>query len=124
MTPVRVAVVGAGAIGRVHAQAVLRTAEAALVAVVDTDAAAAASAAAEAGCRHFTSIDALIAAEDCDAAIVCTPPSSHRELSLALMEAGISVLCEKPLAIDLDSALLMIDAAERHGVILTMASKF
>jgi predicted dehydrogenase len=60
----------------------------------------------------------------CDAAVVCTPPATHPEISIHCLERGAGVLCEKPLAIDSQNARRMFDAAARHKRLLTMASKF
>jgi predicted dehydrogenase len=59
-----------------------------------------------------------------DAAIVCSPPDSHPAVVTDLLEAGIHVMCEKPLAVDVESARSIVKAAEAAGTIVTMASKF
>ena len=61
---------------------------------------------------------------DCEAAIVCTPPVTHPEICCWLLDRGIHVLCEKPLAIGPEEARAMLAAAERSDAQLTMASKF
>jgi predicted dehydrogenase len=66
----------------------------------------------------------MLASTPVDAAIVCTPPSTHPEICRELAEAGVHVLCEKPMAVDRQSAVAMIETARKHGTVLTMASKF
>jgi predicted dehydrogenase len=66
----------------------------------------------------------MLDATGCQAAIVCTPPSTHPEICCSLLERGIHVLCEKPLAIGPDEARAMVAAAERSEARLLMASKF
>ena len=58
------------------------------------------------------------------AAIVCTPPNTHAAICIELMNLGIHVLCEKPLAITSHNANRMISAAEHNNVTFTMGSKF
>jgi predicted dehydrogenase len=122
--PVSYLLVGAGAIAQAYAQALKATKAARVVAVVDPRLDAAAAAAEGLGCRAEPSIDHALRAARPDAAIVCTPPSSHAELSVQLLDRGVHVLCEKPLAVDLASARRMLDTARERGVILTMGSKF
>jgi predicted dehydrogenase len=59
-----------------------------------------------------------------DAAIICTPPSTHEEIALYFLDRQAHVLCEKPFALDVVSARRMIDAARSARVKITMASKF
>jgi predicted dehydrogenase len=120
---IRVAIVGAGAIARAHADALMASPHFRLVAVVDVDAARAAALADKFGARSATSIDALTDGS-VDAAIVSTPPNTHHDVTIALLEAGVHVLCEKPFAIGRDKARAMADASKRCGKVLTMATKF
>src|SRR6202020_625678 len=53
----------------------------------------------------------LIARDDVEVVNVCTPPASHAEMTIAALEAGKHVVCEKPLAIDLGQAQAMAAAA-------------
>ncbi len=66
----------------------------------------------------------MLGSTQIDAAIVCTPPSTHPEICSQLAKAGVHVLCEKPMAIDKQSAIGMIEIAKKHNTIITMASKF
>lgn len=92
------------------------SARAELCAVVDADAARAAESAALYQAEALTDFREL--AGKVDAAIVAVPTTSHEAVAGALLEAGIDVLVEKPIAPDMDSAGRMVDAAERHGRIL------
>lgn len=110
------AVVGAGQFGRRHMRVIRECERAELVAAVDTNEANAEQAAAEFGCSHATSVAEL--AGKIDAAIVAVPTTAHAEVGCALMEAGVDVLVEKPIAPDLASAQRLVDAAAKHGRIL------
>ena len=120
---IRVAIVGAGAIARAHADALAASPHFSLVTVVDVDAARAAALADKFGARSATTIDALTDGS-VDAAIVSTPPVTHRDIAVTLLEAGVHVLCEKPFALGRRNAYAMAEAAKRCGRVLTMATKF
>lgn len=70
------------------------------------------------GCQAVEGWRPVVERDDLDAVIVCTPPHLHAEISIAAMERGMHVLCEKPLARTLEEAEAMVQAAERAGVIL------
>lgn len=112
----RVAVVGVGEFGRNHVRVIRESSRADLVAVVDTNAARASEAATANGCASFT--DVLELAGKVDAAVVAAPTSAHADIGCALMQAGIDVLVEKPIAADLAAADRLIQAAEVNNRIL------
>ncbi len=114
MAKLRVAVVGAGAFGRNHCRVVHESERADLVAVVDTDATRAEAMASQYGARACTGFQDL----QVDAAIVAVPTTAHEEVGIALLEAGIDVLVEKPIAPDLAAATRLIEVAESKGRIL------
>ena len=116
MSKPRIAVVGAGDFGKNHVRVVRQSERADLVAVVDSNPARAAEAAAANGCAALS--DARELAGKADAAVVAVPTSAHAEVSRFLLEAGIDVLVEKPMAEDLASADQLIQAAESRGRIL------
>ena len=109
----RVAVAGAGVFGRNHLR-VLRELEAegagvALVAAVDPDAARADEAAKQFGIPVFASIGALLKADlKLDAACVAVPTVKHYEVASELLDAGLDLLIEKPLAATLAEADALI----------------
>lgn len=121
---VRFALVGAGAIAQSYAQAFASSRETKLVAVADVRPEAAQALARQAGCESFDSYEALARDVECDAVVVCTPPTTHPEICTFFLEQGRHVLCEKPFAIEPASAWSMLEVARRHGMRLTMASKF
>lgn len=116
MSQLRLAVIGAGQFGRNHCRVVHESGRAQLVAIVDRDPARAAESAALYHCEGLT--DHCDLPRKIDAAIVAVPTTAHEEVACALMERGIDVLVEKPIAPDLASATRLVDAAERHGRIL------
>lgn len=92
----RIAVVGAGAFGRNHLRILAASKDANLIAAVDADAAIAQQAASEFNCQAITDYRQL--AGLCDAAVIASPTSTHEEIATFLMDAGIDVLIEKPIA--------------------------
>ena len=95
----RVAIVGAGAIaGGRHIPAVqAQDGRAKVVAVVDVDGDRAAAFAADWGVEHsYTDLDTMLAADQPDLVIICTPPSGHHAGVQACLRAGAWVWCEKP----------------------------
>lgn len=123
-TKIKFGLVGAGAIARSYVQAFKNSNYGELVAIADVRPEAAAALAKEANCPSYNSHTEMLAATDLDAVVVCTPPSTHPEICLAIINLGINVLCEKPLSVDNLSAKKMLKASQQKGVILTMASKF
>ena len=121
---VRFGLIGAGGISQAYSAAISEMTDAKLVAVTDTNLTAAIDMAAEHDAVAFETLDAMISGCELDAVIVCTPPLYHPEHCITLLDKGIHVLCEKPLAIDSSSAVMMVQAAENGNAIFTMASKF
>src|SRR6516225_918481 len=108
----RVAVIGAGAFGSNHCRVVHESERAQLAAIVDTDAARAAEAAARYNTLALTDVREL--AGRADAAIVAVPTTAHCEVGCLLLDAGLDVLVEKPIATDLAETDRLI-AAAAHG---------
>ncbi len=112
----KVAVIGAGAFGANHCRVVHQSERAELAAVVDIDSARAQETAAKYGAAAFSDVQEL--AGKVEAAIVAAPTTAHEEIGAVLMDAGIDVLIEKPIAPDLAAAQRLIDLAAKRGRIL------
>ncbi len=109
----RVAVVGAGFMGQLHARAVAESGVASLSAVVDP-AAAGREIADQFGTRYLTSIDDALEQPDIDAFIVAVPDRQH-QAAIPILQTGKPVLLEKPMAHNLATARRIAAAAEGSG---------
>ena len=116
--------VGAGGIAPAYVEAMDGCAAASLAGVADIRTPAAEALAKKAGCQSFPTYHALADACALDAVIICTPPVTHTEIACFFLERKVHVLCEKPLSIDVENARLMVETARRHGMKLSMGSKF
>jgi predicted dehydrogenase len=120
----RFLLVGAGGIAQAYAQVLRNHPRGRIAGVVDIRPAAAQALAEFLGCGAYKSVAEVAWHSDFDAAIICTPPSTHAEIALECIAHDLHVLCEKPLCLDLASARAMYAAAARYGKLLAMASKF
>jgi predicted dehydrogenase len=116
MRTLRAAVIGAGYLGRYHAQKYASMSECVLQAVVDADPEVAARVAAETGSRPVADYRELIG--QIDVASVVTPTPRHFEIAAALLAAGVHVLVEKPITTTVDEARQLIALAREHGRVL------
>jgi len=112
----RAAVIGVGHLGRHHARILSAMNDVDLVAVVDTNDARAEEQAAAHRTQALTHVREL--PEGIEAAVVAVPTETHLVVALSLIERGVHVLIEKPMARDLAEADRLIAAARTHGVLL------
>lgn len=122
--PIRIGIVGCGQMGRWHLDAYRLNPQVELVAFADTNIESAARFAAEGTGKAYASTKDMIANERLDGVSVCTVPSTHRDIVFDLLEAGIHVLCEKPLAISVEQAKDMTAKATEKSLLLLPAFKF
>jgi myo-inositol 2-dehydrogenase / D-chiro-inositol 1-dehydrogenase len=111
----RFGLLGAGRIGKVHARAIAGNPDARLAAVADAlpDAALAAE------CRAETwSIQAIEAAEDIDAVVICTPTDTHANLIERFATTGKGIFCEKPVDLSLARVRDCLRVVEETGATL------
>ena len=111
----RVAVIGCGAIGSLHAQAVVQSQHAQLTATCDVEPERAEIVAASASANAYNDFEELLSAEQLDVVTVATPENLHMAPVVRSIEAGCHVFCEKPMASTFADAQQMADAAARHN---------
>jgi predicted dehydrogenase len=117
------AIIGAGTIAAVHADAIARLPGARLVAVTDVAAGVAQDFAAERGCAAEPTLDALLGRGDVDVVCVCVPSGLHAEVGVRAAKAGMHLVVEKPLDVSLDAADRLLAAAREAGVTMTVMSQ-
>ncbi|HZG57043.1 Gfo/Idh/MocA family oxidoreductase [Paenibacillus sp.] len=128
MSPIRIGIIGCGAVSKAHAEAYMRLGREAceVVAVADPNPENASKLAASFDRPPAAYADAaeLLARADIDGVSICTPPALHRAQAIAAFEAGKHVLCEKPLAPSVAECEEMLLAAEKHGRKLAVAMQY
>lgn len=105
-------IIGCGSIAPLHAKAIAELKNTCLVAVVDNNPLKAAQAAAAYGCQAIEDYRVLLDRTDIHTVHLCTPHYLHAQMAIDLLAAGKHVLTEKPMAVNLDSAKRMLEAAE------------
>ncbi len=118
MNPVKVCVIGVGRAGMVHATNLKNNVPgASLAAVVDADLELAEERARDLGVDlFFSDIYEALDRVEIDAICITTPTFTHAEIAIAAARAGAHILCEKPMALTLEEANDMIQAADEAGV--------
>ncbi len=122
MTPIGVAVVGAGTLGKRHAENVCRAIPGArLAAVVDRDLDRARQVAAELGVeRAAAHFEQIAARDDIQAVVIASPSKFHAEGIQAAARAGKHIFCEKPISLSLEDARAALEAVSGAGVLLQL----
>ncbi|OQM77234.1 inositol 2-dehydrogenase [Manganibacter manganicus] len=114
---VRFGLLGAGRIGKVHARAVASNPQATLVAVADAFYEAATRISTAYG-AEVRSIEAIEAAKDIDAVVICTPTDTHADLIERFAAAGKAIFCEKPIDLDIGRVSECLAAVDEAGATL------
>ena len=117
----RVAVIGAGTMGRTHAKAYAAIPNAELVAVCDTRLDAAEELAKAHSARAFSGIEQALQEAEFDVVDICTPTPTHLEHIKAAAAAGKHISCEKPLARSISQAMEAARVCREAGVTLFVA---
>jgi myo-inositol 2-dehydrogenase / D-chiro-inositol 1-dehydrogenase len=112
---IRFGVLGAGRIGKVHAGTIARSGRANVAYVADAIPEAAKSLAEQVGAK-VAEVEAVIAAKDVDAILICTPTDTHADLIEKAALAGKAILCEKPVSLSVERIEKCLPVVEKAGV--------
>lgn len=115
--PLKAGVAGAGVMGRNHARVLSEMRDVELTHIFDPDAVVGRGVADVYGAQAVSDLDAFIGA-GLDCAVIATPNRTHADLGVRLLENGVHLLVEKPIAADLEGARRLIDAARAHDRVL------
>lgn len=122
MKTLKVGVIGCGSIAQHrHLPEYAFNQHVELVAVCDSDKERATTVAEKYGVKAYTSYEELLQSGEVEAVSVCTPNYLHAPISIAALQAGVHVLCEKPMATSREEAEAMIEAAKQSGKKLMIA---
>lgn len=113
----RFGLLGAGRIGKVHAKALAANPDARLAAVADPAVGAASDIAERYGCE-VSALEAIEAATDIDAVVICTPTNTHADLIERFATAGKHIFCEKPIDLQISRVEECLRVVEETGVML------
>ncbi|MEN0021956.1 MAG: Gfo/Idh/MocA family oxidoreductase [Microbacterium sp.] len=117
-SPIRLGIIGTGAVAELHLAAIAATDAVELVAVCDIDRDRAAAVADRHAARAWVDYSVMLSEANIDGVIITSPHSLHARMATAAAAAGIAVLVEKPLATTIEDADSIIEACERAGVAL------
>jgi predicted dehydrogenase len=113
----KVAVVGAGYIGQLHANIIAENIDyARVVAVVDPIPDKGRQLAESVGAKYYSCYDTMLSEADVDTVAICTPTFLHAEMVAKAAHGGKNIFCEKPLAVSIEQADQMVDAVRAAGV--------
>lgn len=119
MDKLKIGIIGCGGISRMHISSYLKNPDVELYALCDINEERLKKAADEYGItRTFTNKEDMLALPEIDAVSVCTWNSEHMPCTIAALNAGKHVLCEKPMSINSECAEKMKEAADKNGKIL------
>lgn len=118
---VRFGIIGCGAIGPTHAEAISQIEGAELAGVCDVVGERASKLGDKFGVPAFTRLDPLL--KRCDAVCVCVPSGNHSQIGVRAARAGKHVVCEKPVDVNLRNARKLIETCRGAGVKLTVISQ-
>ena len=123
MEKLRVAIVGCGKVGHIHAKAFNNMDSVELVAVYDNDPTRTKEYAQQYGVEAYDSVEKMVKGSKVQIVSICTPHPLHKEGTVQALNAGANVIIEKPLASTLQDCDEMIDTAIRNGLTIGTVSQ-
>ena len=118
---IKIGLIGAGNIAKIHLDAYKSVENAKVVAICDINENVLNTTAEKYGIeKKFTSVDEMLKNVELDAADVCVWNCSHAECTIAALNAGLNVLCEKPMAMSAEEAETMEETAKKNGKLLML----
>jgi len=120
----KVGLVGYGAVAQLHFAAYQTLTDVSVVAVADTDESKLDNARAETGAACYASVAEMLRHESLDVACILTPAASHEGVTTECAMAGVHVLCEKPMALSVESCDRMIHVCRTHRVRLSYGASY
>ena len=120
----KIGIIGCGGIARAHINGYAQNGNVELVAFCDVRKDNAQQRANEFKGRSYTDYKKMIEEEELDGISICTPPFTHKEIAVEVLNKGINVFCEKPLAVSINEAKEMVGSAHNNEVLLMTAFKF
>jgi len=119
MSKLGIGFIGAGGIHNAHAPSLVDNPDAYIACVMDVNPEACKKHCEQYGTENWTTeVDELLAREDVDAVIICTPTGLHKDMVLKAAAAGKHIFCEKPMAMSVEDCELMDAACKDAGVVL------
>jgi len=120
MMSVKVGFIGVGGIAGAHLNNVKNFDDVELVAMCDVNEERAKKRAEEFGGTPYTEFEEMFDNEELDAIYICTPPFAHGDQEIIACELGIPMFIEKPIAVDMETAIVINDHVKRSGVITSV----
>ena len=120
-SPIRVGIIGAGAISQVvHLPILTERPDVDVVALADADVHKAETLSRRFGVPVVMDAGELLRFDEVDALVLCTPNNLHEEMAVTALESGLNLLVERPLASTSDGAARVVDVAEEQGRVLSV----
>ena len=115
--PVRVAFIGCGGIANHHMRTLAKIEDAQMVGFYDVDAERAKAAAEQYGGTAFDDVETMLDESGCQACYICVPPFAHGDLEMAVIDRGLALFVEKPVATTMETARKIEKAIAEKGIV-------